>query len=449
MNHSHIPRWPDDPGTHVAFPERAPRLFPDRGSRLRNTVNRLLCAVAVAGIGGACWGFWLEYDENRDRAASEKAIAEACGDVVDPAAVMDLAGGIDRAKVGSSYSDSFDLHPSVPGSCEIYRVGEPGTSYGYFALSFTPRPNEEYGNIVGAREEEPFGDRYDDDRPDDLTSTADYAPDQPLGDGRLGTFDDDTVSVNAVCSKPASKAGSTSGTSGTSLTSLTIDVSAMYDDVPTGDRARLADIAVHAARRAADKLGCATKVPEAPDATLAAPGRRLAPAARADGTCAWYPRLLRTSARGHLPDRALSTPAAGQAWSERCLLALSPSATARAARESGEEADDGLHGLDPWWAALDSWFGDEAKVVYADAGYKSQRHLAPGTAGGYPRANVWWASAVCRGVPTVHTLTVADHYEKAVGKQLGALLRAYVDDVTERRGCTDVRFPKPADFATK
>jgi hypothetical protein len=49
----------------------------------------------------------------------------------------------------------------------------------------------------------------------------------------------------------------------------------------------------------------------------------------------------------------------------------------------------------------------------------------------------------------VHTLTVADHYEKAVRTQLGALLRAYVDDVTERRGCTDVKFPRPADFATK
>ncbi|MER5465958.1 hypothetical protein ABT010_35965 [Streptomyces sp. NPDC002668] len=444
MNHPHVSRWPDDPGSHIAFPHRAPRRFPDRGSRRRNAVNRLLCAVAVAGIGAACWGFWLEYDEHRDRAASEKAISEACGDVVNPAAVMDLGGGIVRAKAGSSDDDRFDLDPpTAPGACEIYRVGKPGTSYGYFALAFTPRPNEEYGNIVGAHEEEPFGDRYDRRRPDDITSAADYVPDQPLGDdGSLGSFDDDSVSVTAVCSKPTSKAG---------LTSLTVDAKAMYEETQTSkaDRARLADIAVRAARKAADRLGCATEVPDAPDTTLDVPSSRLVPAERADGTCAWYPRLLRTSARGNLPDRALATPAAGQAMSERCLLALSPSAAGRAARASGVEADDGIHGYDPWWLALDSWFGDEAKIVYSDAGItrrSEQRHLAPGTTGGHPEASVWWASSVCRGIPAVHTLTVADDYDKVARKRLGALFRAYVDDVAARRGCVDVKFPKSADF---
>ncbi|MFJ6634490.1 hypothetical protein ACIQMR_24340 [Streptomyces sp. NPDC091376] len=54
--------------------------------------------------------------------------------------------------------------------------------------------------------------------------------------------------------------------------------------------------------------------------------------------------------------------------------------------------------------------------------------------------------AVCDGRPALHTLTVSFTYDDVVLDRLPALLRAYVDDITRRRGCTDVTFPEPSDF---
>ncbi|WP_326698851.1 hypothetical protein OG909_16985 [Streptomyces sp. NBC_01754] len=49
--------------------------------------------------------------------------------------------------------------------------------------------------------------------------------------------------------------------------------------------------------------------------------------------------------------------------------------------------------------------------------------------------------------PAVHVMRLADPYDRVVGDRLEALLRAYVDDATGRRGCTGVLLPGAADFA--
>lgn len=77
-------------------------------------------------------------------------------------------------------------------------------------------------------------------------------------------------------------------------------------------------------------------------------------------------------------------------------------------------------------------------------GSSAEALAAPGTAGG--GFSTWWASSVCAGEPAIHTLRVDGGYEPLVRDRLRALFRAYVVDVVERRGCTDLVFPGKSDF---
>jgi hypothetical protein len=43
-------------------------------------------------------------------------------------------------------------------------------------------------------------------------------------------------------------------------------------------------------------------------------------------------------------------------------------------------------------------------------------------------------------------MTAAYGYDKVVTPELEKVFRSYVDDVTDRRGCTDVTMPAPATF---
>ncbi len=232
MNSSPISRWPDDPGSHIAFPDRPPRLFPDRGSRRRNAVNRLLCALAVAGIGGACWGFWLEYDEHRDVAASREKIVSACGGLVEPDAVLRLNGGIHRVKPSSDADDTIDSEQQT-GSCVIYRVGEPGTTYAHFALTVVPQPSDGYANIVSGSSKNPF-DRRDRPRDEALVARADEALPHPLGDGRLGHYDDSTATAKAVCANPARTKGRITSVKALAAGSRTMEDADVHRGGPQG-----------------------------------------------------------------------------------------------------------------------------------------------------------------------------------------------------------------------
>ncbi|WP_327324612.1 hypothetical protein OG735_20385 [Streptomyces sp. NBC_01210] len=442
MNSSPISRWPDDPGSHIAFPDRPPRMFPDRGSRRRNAVNRLLCALAVAGIGGACWGFWLEYDEHRDVAASREKIVSACGGLVAPDAVLRLNGGIYRVKPSSDADDTIDSEQQT-GSCVIYRVGEPGTTYAHFALTVVPQPSDGYANIVSGSSKNPF-DRRDRPRDEALVARADEALPHPLGDGRLGHYDDSTATAKAVCANPARTKGR--------ITSVKALAVAQYEedaDVTAADLRALAGIARHAADRAADRLGCEAALPEVPK-RLAAAEVRLGRAESASGTCGWYARFT-AKGRGELPDRALDAPAGSASWQEACLLAVSADETRRIWPHHADgvlkdqRLSDALR-FAGWWVRTQSFFGDEAAEVVAEGFGGDQVKVAPGTAGRGRGTRVWWASSVCEGRPAVHTMTLGNVYDRVVQGRLSGLLRAYVDDVAARRGCTDVKFPEPADF---
>ncbi|WP_405765255.1 hypothetical protein OHU34_06325 [Streptomyces sp. NBC_00080] len=71
--------------------------------------------------------------------------------------------------------------------------------------------------------------------------------------------------------------------------------------------------------------------------------------------------------------------------------------------------------------------------------------IEAGTAGHADGA--WWASSVCDGKPALHTLSSSYTYDDILGsRRLNTLFRAYVDDITKRRGCTDVTYPDAKDF---
>ncbi|MEU3742483.1 hypothetical protein AB0E78_36155 [Streptomyces sp. NPDC032198] len=71
--------------------------------------------------------------------------------------------------------------------------------------------------------------------------------------------------------------------------------------------------------------------------------------------------------------------------------------------------------------------------------------LEPGTAGGGD--GIWWASSICDGKPALHALTADRLYSDVLGyKARRSLFRAYVDDITTRRGCTHITYPAAKDF---
>ncbi|MFF3458250.1 hypothetical protein ACFYXH_28800 [Streptomyces sp. NPDC002730] len=417
-------------------PQWLPRVPPGRGQGpWRNRCNKLLYAVAFVGIGASLWAFWLTYTDVRDRAASEERIAEACAGIVDAEAVMDLRGGVVRAKPGSGENDEIQLD-ALPESCRIYWVPGPGKSDDLFSLVVRTSADDVPMNLVGDESWlEPFGRRGDlASRPEDVTRHADHAEPRPLGDGTLGHYSDDSVTVRADCSsgKPAS---------------LEVTARADYDEVSDEDRRILAELARGSAVQAAARLKCDSQLLQTP-AQLTTPERELRAPKSARASCAWYGRHLGGSRRGRLPDRMLEAPTGAKSATETCLLAVSPAGVREIAQHLGgserEYADSALT-HSPWWMRTASFFGAEAESV-ALVDIDDRKYLKPGTAGGGEGLGVWWASSVCDGRPAVHALTVSYTYDSVVLDRLPALFRAYVNDITERRGCTDVKFPAPSAF---
>ncbi|MGW7369080.1 hypothetical protein ACWGI8_38075 [Streptomyces sp. NPDC054841] len=407
------------------------------GGPWRDRGNKLLLATAVLGTGASLWACWLTYTDVRDRAASEAEIAAACGGIVDAEAVMDLRGGMVRAKAGSGENDRLRLD-ALPGRCTLYRVPEPGKSDGLFVLAVRTSADDVPMNVVGDEIRfEPFGRRDDKDPdPDDVTRLADHAEPLPLGDGALGHYSDDSVTVRTGCASGSGKPSS-----------VQVTARADYDDVSDDDRGILAGLARTAAARAADALKCDTRLPAVP-AQLTTPGRELRAPKSASASCAWYGRHLDDAGRGRLPDRMLEAPTGARSATETCLLALSPAGVREIAPDlqgsQREYADDALT-HSPWWMRTASFFGPESESVAIEV-LDHYEYLRPGTAGGGEGPGVWWASSVCDGRPAIHTLTVSYTYEDVVLDRLSTLFRAYVDDITRRRGCTGVELPAPSAF---
>ncbi|MFG3369730.1 hypothetical protein ACIPWY_35925 [Streptomyces sp. NPDC090032] len=398
--------------------------------------RRLWQTLAVGGIGLSLYAGLLTVDDIRDRASSERDIAAACDRLVSGEQVMDLQGGMVRAE-----SDDYDEYRldarHLPSACTIYKVSGSHRTTDLFRLIVESSDRSEPVNVVGGTDS-PFS-TFSGYRPkDDVTAVADREPEaRPLGDGTLGSYTNFRTTIRAECGP-----GSTKG----APRLLNVTAAARYSEVSAEDRRRLALIARSAMQQLNQRIGCRTQLPALPDRMTAVP-TKLGKATSATGSCRWAGQLVKEQGQGRLPDRVLAVPARDANPVEGCLLAVGPGrvrAIAGGLDDDQREYAEGALTHSPWWLRTESYFGAEAESVgYDDFG--DDVILEPGTAGG--KVGAWWASSICEGKPALHTLT-ADHiYDDVLGrKTLSSLFRAYVDDITTRRGCTHVTYPAAKAF---
>ncbi|MEV4339811.1 hypothetical protein [Streptomyces sp. NPDC049590] len=402
---------------------------------------RLWQCLAWGGIGLSLYAGWLTVGDVRDRAAGERAIAQACDRLVSGAAVMDLHGGTVRAR--PSEYDRIDVR-EPRSSCTVYQASGSGGTTGLFTLAVRGSDKTEPLNWIGD-DTEPFALRDAAERTakTDLTAVADLRTEpRPLGDGTLGWYGNRYATVRAECGP---------GSSAAAPPLLHITAGADYDDVSGADRARLARIARSAAENLTHRIGCRTRLPALPGGQPAPVPTVLRSARSAGGSCAWFAGYLRRPGHGPLPDRALAVPVRDTTPLESCLLAVSPGQvrhTAGGLPEDKRELADGAVTHSPWWLRMATYTGAEAHAVGFDPLDGEDVVIEPGTAG--HTHDAWWASSVCGGEPAVHTLSTSYAYDDALGgRTVSALFRAYVDDFTERRGCTRVKYPDAADFGDR
>lgn len=402
--------------------------------RLPKALNALFCLVAVAGIGLSVWAVVTQLSDLRARSESRERIEAGCGGLVDPDLVLGLHGATDRVELADRYRIDSTRRVS---NCLVYRVGEPGTTYGHFALTLTmypADPNTDERQV--ALDDDPFDLRRG--GVDDVSAAADHAVPHPLGDGGLGEYESHMVTARALCAD------------GGKISSVEASAIAKYADVATPeDRRTLAGLARQAVERAAAERGCPSRLPALP-AELPEAGFALGPADAAGGTCAWYGRLVAAEGRGSLPDRALAAPAGKASAHDACLLALGEDETRRIwpAYEKTTKRPRDLRIVlanSPLWVKTETVVGDGTRGIRT--GLQNRTAIRPGTAGTDEFA--WWASSVCDGRPALHLMQVSYPYDRILQDRLESLFRAYVDDATGRRGCTDVVLPGAADFADR
>ncbi|WP_329039377.1 hypothetical protein OHT61_17055 [Streptomyces sp. NBC_00178] len=416
----------DDDGTRAEADGSAGR------GRLRRVLNTGVVLVAVAGIGLSVWAIVSDVLDLRTRDESRERIEAGCGGLVDPDQVLALGGGVDRVKLSDRYRLSTARSDS---RCVVYRVGDPGTTYGHVSLDLTlypANPNADE-HTVGA-DHDPF-DYFTTENKDDVTAAAQYTLPHPLGDGALGEYDARSVTVRALCAD------------GGRVSSVRVRAKAMYEGpVPSGDRRGLTVLARQAVRRAAAETDCRAELPAVPSA-FPEPATALVPAAEAGGTCAWYTRHTAAHGQGALPDRALAAPAGKAGAHDSCLLAMSPEGTERIWPAYEKRYPDGTD-LDkaltvrPPWMQTDTLVGDGTRGLRTRYSRTSMLPSSAGAADG-----VLWASSVCGGRPALHLMQVSFPYDDILRDRLEPLFRAYVEDATARRGCTRVVLPTAADIA--
>ncbi|MFC7937366.1 hypothetical protein GTW46_08150 [Streptomyces sp. SID6013] len=393
---------------------------------VRKTVNVVLCLAAVVAIGWSGREIWVVWNNHRQ-------IDAACGGLVPAGRVLALseAGGtITHRRLDD---DSFDPDTGIPHDCEIFsteageRAGtDTGISWfftGAMGLLPTDQPLIADGPMKG-----PLGIR-------DRTT---YPP-QPLGGDIAGRVTASSVTVQLPCEE-----GTAEDESVRALWARAELMPRRGSKVSGHDRDILAQTAVETANNLADRLGCADRLPDVPDdvpALTAGP----VPAARAEGTCAWYGKTGLAD-RSPYPDEVVESRTDSLVWDESCGLVLD---FGRANTVYMSEADehDGLSSPDTpgeWFVSLHTYAGPVAENVgltSTDDGEVSEPAV-PGKAGRSATDPIWWASSVCDGRPQIHTMTIGrSSYARLVVSRMEAVFRAYVDDVTTRRHCTDAVFP--------
>ncbi|MFD8534534.1 hypothetical protein [Streptomyces rubrogriseus] len=393
---------------------------------VRRTVNVVLCLAAVVAIGWSGREIWLVWNNHRQ-------IDAACGGLVPAGRVLDLseAGGtITHRKLDDG---SFDPDTGIPHDCEIFstEAGErAGTDTGtrwFFTGAMGVLPAGQ-PRIADAPRNGPL----------DILGRATYPP-QPLGGDIAGRVTDSSVTVQLPCEE-----GTTEDKSVRALWARAELMPRRGSQVSGHDRDVLADTAVETANNLADRLGCADRLPDAPDhvpALTAGP----VPAARAEGTCAWYGKTG-LAGRSPYPDEVIESRTDGRVWDESCGLVLSLGHADRVYAKLAD-AHDWLSTPDTpgeWFVSLHTYTGPVAEnlqLASTDDG-ETPEPAVPGKAGRGATDPVWWASSVCDGRPQVHTMTLGHPgYAKLVASRMEDVFRAYVDDVTTRRHCADVVFP--------
>lgn len=250
-------------------------------------------------LGG--WALHDTYTTHQNAKASRALITRACAGLVDADAVMRLDGGTDRVVLGGDEPRTVGFE-GLPDSCVLSRVVERHgreVQLSQFTLDIRGLPQERVLHTVEDFPDEPFT-TLDLGSQGDMTARTRLPDRMPLGDGRLGDYGPDDVTVVARCEQPAED-----GT-----TTLIVTATSPGTGDEAGDRPVLARLARQAAVGAAAEYGCRAQLPELPD-RLPQPVVDLGPAAgdRSD-SCGWYAAHLRTADGATLPDRAAGVPSA-------------------------------------------------------------------------------------------------------------------------------------------
>ncbi|GGL71583.1 hypothetical protein GCM10010095_65400 [Streptomyces anthocyanicus] len=201
--------------------------------------------------------------------------------------------------------------------------------------------------------------------PLDILGRAAYPP-QPLGGDIAGRVTGSSVTVQLPCEE-----GTAEDKSVRALWARAEVMPRRGSQVSGHDRDILADTAVETANNLADRLGCADRLPNAPDhvpALTAGP----VPAARAEGTCAWYGKTGLAD-RSPYPDEVAESRTDGRVWDESCGLVLSLGHANRV-YEKLADAHDWLPTPDmpgEWFVSLHTYTGPVAenlRLTSADDG---------------------------------------------------------------------------------
>ncbi|MHC3471133.1 hypothetical protein ACYF6T_20855 [Streptomyces sp. 7R007] len=405
--------------------------------RLRKSVNVLLCLVAVAG---SVWSGREIWQVLRGR----YEIDQACAGLVPPGRVLALspAGGTISHRLADE--GTIELAAGLPQDCEIFstEAGEKSGSRSGERWFFTGAVGA-VGQGEALHPEDPFDDLLD---PNGPYGDHTYAP-QPLGGGIAGIVTDTGVTVELPCAKGESD-GRPVGALWAKATFTEAETPfSDHGQLTAHDRGILADTAVQTANNLAARLGCTERLPDAPE-HIPALTEGPTPVPAAEGTCAWYRRtgLARSSLYA---DQVLESRTDARVWDERCALVLSKGRAAglyhaHAAETHGAGSPDRPG---EYFASFHTYSGEDAKnVELPSLGGDSPVDAEPGRAGRSTDNPIWWASSVCGGKPQVHTLTLSYGYDRIATPAYQRLFRAYVDDVTRRRGCTDVRYPAASTF---
>ncbi|MEV5437165.1 hypothetical protein AB0K80_14250 [Streptomyces sp. NPDC052682] len=401
---------------------------------VRKGVNVLLCLVAVVGAGWSGHEIWQVVDARRQ-------IDEACAGLVPAGRVLALSPAGGTITHRSAEEGMTDLGDGLPQDCELFstEAGEKtGTKTGarlFFTGTVGVLPADRPQVADGPLEDlvDPFGNPTH--------------PPQPLGGGIAGLVTDSGVVVELPCAE-----GEVNGRPVKALRAraelMTGPPFTVNGQVGAHDRDVLAETAVITANNLADRLGCADRLPDPPQDIPALPEGPV-PASRAEGTCSWY-REAGFARDSRYPDQVLESRTDDRLWDERCGLVLGDG---RAADLYLAEADEHRSLTEPqlpgqWFVSLHTYSGEDAKnVLLTSTGSDEAPEPAePGGAGRSSEDPIWWASSVCAGRPQIHTMTLALGYATVMASETEKVFRAYVTDVTERRHCTDLVFPKHSDF---